>query len=204
MRGSSWRASPRSLSGPLVVAVSVRGAGVEDQPPGGDLLPVLLPQPGAGGVQRGGLVGQLPGLVQVPRPVRLVGGHRRAVSLHAGAVALAGTLPGRASFALRGDVCARLVVCAWGGASGFRFGSAGLRAGAGCPRAGYSWLGRRGIGLDRCCAMRSSASSISRTRSRAAASSVGVREGLADAAAGVGDLAAGVVDVGQRLGLACF
>ncbi|MGZ4617395.1 MAG: hypothetical protein ACXV3F_01440 [Frankiaceae bacterium] len=28
---------------PLVVSCSMRGAGVQDQPPGGDLLPVLLP-----------------------------------------------------------------------------------------------------------------------------------------------------------------
>ena len=90
-------------AGPLVVAVSVRGLGVQDQLPGGDLLPVLLPQPGAGGVQRGRLVGQLPGLVQVPGPVRLVGCHSRAVSLHPGVVALAGRCLGRAGFGLRGD-----------------------------------------------------------------------------------------------------
>jgi len=34
-----------------------------DQPPGGYLLPVLLPQPGAGRVRSGGLVDELPGLV---------------------------------------------------------------------------------------------------------------------------------------------
>jgi hypothetical protein len=31
---------------PLVVACGVRGPGVQDQPPGGDLLAVLLPEPG--------------------------------------------------------------------------------------------------------------------------------------------------------------
>jgi hypothetical protein len=48
---------------PLLVACGVRGPGAQDQPPGGDLLPVLLPQPGTGGVQGGGLVDQLPGPV---------------------------------------------------------------------------------------------------------------------------------------------
>jgi hypothetical protein len=31
---------------PLVVACGMRGPGVQDQPPGGDLLAVLLPEPG--------------------------------------------------------------------------------------------------------------------------------------------------------------
>jgi hypothetical protein len=64
---------------------------------------VLGPQLGPGGVQGGGLVGELPGLVQVPGPVRLVGGHGRAVRLHAGAVLPAGGCPGSVALALRGD-----------------------------------------------------------------------------------------------------
>jgi hypothetical protein len=50
----------------------VRGPGVQDQPPGGDLLAVLLPEPGTGGIQGGGLVDQLPSLVQVSGPVGLI------------------------------------------------------------------------------------------------------------------------------------
>jgi hypothetical protein len=70
----------------LTVAFGVRGPGVEDQPPGGDLLPVLLPQLGAGGIEGSGTVGQLPGTVQVPFPVGLVGGHGCLVGLGASAV----------------------------------------------------------------------------------------------------------------------
>ena len=36
----------KELVRPLLVACGVRGSGVQDQPPGGDLLPVLLPKPG--------------------------------------------------------------------------------------------------------------------------------------------------------------
>jgi hypothetical protein len=36
--------------GSLVVASGVGGPGVQDQPAGGDLLPVLLPQVGAAGI----------------------------------------------------------------------------------------------------------------------------------------------------------
>ena len=79
---------------PLVVAFGVRGAGIEDQLPGGDLLPVLCPQSGAGGVQSGGLVGELPGCFQVPRPVRLVSGDGRAVGFRAAAVIQVSGWPG--------------------------------------------------------------------------------------------------------------
>ena len=133
-RGSSWRASWRSLSGTLVVAVGVRGAGGDDQPPGGDVVAVLLPQPGPGRVERGGLLGQLPCPVQVSRLVRLVGRHRRAVGLHAATVAGLGRgrLPG-ILLALRGDV-----VRAIGGSPGVPYPlpprPAGLRLADGCRR----------------------------------------------------------------------
>ena len=52
MRGSSWRASSRSLSGSLVVAFGVRGPGASGSAAGRRSAAVLLPQPGAGGVQR--------------------------------------------------------------------------------------------------------------------------------------------------------
>ena len=76
-----------------MVAVGVGGLGVQDQPAGGDLLVVLLPQVGPGGIQGGGLVGELPGGVQVSGPVGLVGGHGRAVGSHARAVTLRGGSP---------------------------------------------------------------------------------------------------------------
>ena len=90
-----------------MVAVGVRGPGGGDQPPGGDVVAVLLPQPGAGRVERGGLLGQFPCPVQVSCLVRLVGRHGRAVRLHAGGVfrsrrRLPGMLAGL--FALCGDV----------------------------------------------------------------------------------------------------
>ena len=88
MRGVELPGLGEEFLRPLVVAFGVRGPGVEDQPPGGDLIPVLLPQPGAGRVERGGLVGELPGTVQVSCLVRLVGGYGRAVGLGAGAVLL--------------------------------------------------------------------------------------------------------------------
>jgi len=72
------------LLGSLVVPLGVCCPGIENQPPGRDLLPVLLPQPGPGRVERGGLLGELPGLVQVPGLVCLVGGRRGAVGLHPG------------------------------------------------------------------------------------------------------------------------
>jgi|SRR6266568_5046595 len=75
------------LVGPLLVACGVRGPGVQDQPPGGDLLLVLPPQPGTRGVQGGGLVDQLPGLIHVSGPVGLVGGHGGAVGVPATAAA---------------------------------------------------------------------------------------------------------------------
>jgi hypothetical protein len=93
----------KQLVRPLVVALGVRRPGAMDQPPGGDLLPVLLPQPGAGGVRRGGLVDKLPGPVQVPGTVGLVGGHSRAVGLHAGAVVQAAACHVGLPFALSGD-----------------------------------------------------------------------------------------------------
>jgi hypothetical protein len=61
------------LFGTVGVVSGVRGPGGQDQAPGGDLVAVLLPQLGPGRVQGSGLVGQLPGLVQVPSPVRLIG-----------------------------------------------------------------------------------------------------------------------------------
>jgi hypothetical protein len=73
--GSSWQAWPKEFLDPLVIAVGVSGLGVQDQAASGDLLTALLPQVGAGGVQDGSLVGELPGGVQVPGPVGLVGGH---------------------------------------------------------------------------------------------------------------------------------
>jgi hypothetical protein len=72
--------------GSLVIALGVGGLGVQDQPAGGNLLPVLLPQVGAAGVQGGGLVGELLGGAQVSGPVGLVGGHSGAVGPHVGAV----------------------------------------------------------------------------------------------------------------------
>lgn len=76
----------KELLRPPMVASGVSGLSVKDQSPGGDLPPVLLPQLGAGGVQGGGLVDELLGLVQVPCPICLVGGNGRAVGLHAAAV----------------------------------------------------------------------------------------------------------------------
>ena len=71
----------------LLVTCDVRGPGIQDQPPSGDLLPVPLPQPGTRGVQGGGLVDQLPGLIQIAVPVSLVGSYSSAVGVHATAVA---------------------------------------------------------------------------------------------------------------------
>jgi hypothetical protein len=79
--------------GSPVVAVGVGGLGVQDQPTGGDLLLVLLPQAGAGRIQGGGLAGELPGGVQVSGPVGLAGSHGRAVGPHARAVVLRGGGP---------------------------------------------------------------------------------------------------------------
>jgi hypothetical protein len=80
--------------GSPVVAVGVGGLGVQDQVAGGNLLTVLLPQGGAGGIQVGGVVGELPGGVQVPRPVSVVGGHGGTVGLHARTVGLRDSGPG--------------------------------------------------------------------------------------------------------------
>jgi hypothetical protein len=74
------------LSGALMVSFRVRGPGRQDQSPGCDLVAVLLPQSGPGRVERGSLVGQLPCPIQVPGPVRLTGGHRRAAGVGTGAV----------------------------------------------------------------------------------------------------------------------
>jgi hypothetical protein len=71
----------------LVVACGVCGPGIQDQPPDGDLLAVLPPEPGTRGVQGGGLVDQRPGLVQFSGPVGLVGSYGVAVGVHATAVA---------------------------------------------------------------------------------------------------------------------
>jgi hypothetical protein len=95
------------LSGTLTVAAGVRGAGGGDQPPGSDVVAVLLPHPGAGRVERGGLFGQLSCPVQVSCLVRLVGRHGCAVRLHAGGVFRSRRrLPGMlaALVALCGDV----------------------------------------------------------------------------------------------------
>ena len=132
IRGSSSRAWPRRFLGSLVVAVGVGGLGVQDQPAGGDLLVVLLPQVGAGGVQGGGLVGELPGGAQVSGPVGLVGGHGRAVGPHARAVVLRGGGP--AILALTWQVVRRRVAAdplAHAGRRRFLL--------AACPRGGRGW-----------------------------------------------------------------
>jgi hypothetical protein len=67
------------LPGLLVVASGVGGLCTEDQPAGGDLLAMLLPQAGAGRVQGGSLVDQLPGDGQISGSVGLVGPHAGAV-----------------------------------------------------------------------------------------------------------------------------
>jgi hypothetical protein len=95
---------------PLVVACGLCGSGVQDQPPGGDLLPVLLPEPGTGRIQGSGLVGQLPGLIQISGPVGLVGSHSCAVGIHTAAVA---RIRGGVTdvFGLRADVPAVTAGC---------------------------------------------------------------------------------------------
>jgi hypothetical protein len=188
---------------PLVVAFGVRGAGIEDQLPGGDLLPVLGPQSGAGGVQSGGLVGELPGCFQFPRPVRLASGDGRAVGFRAAAVIQVSGWPGVVP-ALRGDVMTIRWVRL---AGGVRF-----------------WPGRLGSGLELAAAAGTavrlglgcrSATGILPGHSVESAVDVadsfagcgefgGVREGLTDAAARMGDLTACVLDAGQCGGLACF
>ena len=62
------------------------GLCAKDQPAGGDLLTMLLPQAGAGGVQGGSLVDQLPGGGQISGSVGLAGGHSGTVGPHARAV----------------------------------------------------------------------------------------------------------------------
>ena len=180
-----------------MVAWGVRGQGVQNQPPGGDLLTVLLPEPGTGRVQGGGLVDQAPGLVQVSGPVGMVGGYGGAVSVHAaafarahswadGALGFCGGAPivtarRRARFH-RGWVASGFVRAA--AAAGFLPGRLGTtrnllcHAVQGLVDLAYPFL---------CCG-----------------EFVGVGEGLADAAARVSDLAAGVLDVGQSAGLACL
>jgi hypothetical protein len=189
------------LSGTLVGADAVRGTGGDDQPPGGDVVAVLLPQRGAGRVERSRLLGQLPGPVQVPCLVRLAGGLRRAVRLHAGGVFRScGGLPG-ILLALRGDVVrasgGRQVCCTcyrlgWLGFGLLRAaGAAGLLAGW----RGMIWL-----------LLRHAVECLADFPDPLAGGGefFCVRELLADAGAGVGDLAAGVVDFGQRICLARF
>jgi hypothetical protein len=191
----------KERAGPLVVAVSMGGLGVADQLPGVDLLPVLLPQLGTGRVQPGRLIGQVPGLVQVPGPVRLVGCHRSTVSLHPGVVALAGRCLGRAGFGLRRDWALAGGV-QMGRCASFRFGSAGSGLGL-VSSAGYFLLGRRGLAWIVMCHPVELGVDLPDSVAGCDESG-GVREGLADAAACVGDLAACVLDVGQRLSLACL
>ena len=163
---------------------------------------MLLPQPGPGRVERGGLLGQLACPVQVSRLVRLVGRHRRAVSLHAGTVAGLGRgrLPG-ILLALRGGVVrvsGGRLVCRTRyrpGPLGFGLltavGAAGLLAG---------WRG-----MIRLLLRHAVECLVDFPDSLAGGGEfLCVRELLADAGAGVGDLAAGVVDFGQRICLARF
>ena len=192
------------LSGALAVAVGVRGAGGDDQLPGGDVVAVLLPQSGTGRVERGGLLGQVPCPVQVSCLVRLVGRYGRAVRLHAGGVfRIRGGWPGMLAslVALYGDV-----VRAWRGRqmcrTRYRLGPLGfglLRAVgvagllAGC-RGMTGWLLRHAV---ECLVdfpdLLAGGGEFLR-----------MRELLADAGAGVGDLAAGVVDLCERISLAGF
>jgi hypothetical protein len=185
-----------------VVTVGVRGAGGDDQPPGGDVVAVLLPQPGPGWVERGGLPGQLPCPVQDPRLVRLVGRRRRPVSLHAGTVAGLGRarLP-RILLALRGEVVRvsggrrvcrtryRLGPLCFGLLTALR--AAGLLAG---------WRGMIRLLL------RHAVECLADFPDPLAGGGefLCVRELLADGGAGVVDLAAGVVDLCERVSLAGF
>ena len=144
---------------------------------------MLLPQIGAGGVQGGGLVDELPGLAQVPGTVGLVGGHGGAVGL----LALRGTV----GTALR--VClSRRVRLSLGSRS------TGLAMAAGVARVVSGCLGS--IRVIVCHAVEGFVDVADPCAG--GGEFFGVREGLADAAASVGHLAAGVVDVSEHPGFA--
>ncbi len=180
---------------PLVVACCMRGPGVQDQPPGGNLLLVPLPEPGTGGVQGGGVVNQLAGLVQVSCPVGLVGGYSGAIGIHATTVAqtydrAGGVLRLRSGRPIV-TVSSRTHFRRGWMASGFRRTTADFLP--------------RGPGTARILLRHAVQGLVDVTDSVPGGGEfVGVREGLADAVACVGDLAARVLDVGQCAGLACL
>jgi len=175
----------------------MRRPGLEDQPPGGDLLPVLLPKPGTRGVQGGGLVDQLPGLIQVAAPVGLVGSYSGAVGVHATAVArtcgwadgMLGLCGGVLIVTVKRRACS---CCGWTASAFVRAAATAgfLPGGSGTTRILLCHAVQRFVDLT--------------DPFPRGGELLGVREGLADAAARVGDLTASVIDVGQRIGLACL
>ncbi len=178
---------------PRLVTCGVRGPGFQDQPPGSDLLCVLLPVPSTCGVEGGGLFDQLPGLVQVSGLVCLVGGYRGAVDLHPAAVARGLSCP-VGTLALRGDVP---IITGMRGAR-FRFGLLASRL---VTAAGAAGITVRRPGMTLFLLGHAVQGFIDVANACAGGGEFGdVLEGLADAAAGVVHLAAGVFDVARRPG----